>query len=155
MATDAMRLETDAGEVAHATARGVIAAMAMSGMRAFTVSVGLVDQTPPEAIAKQKARGLLRRVPKKRRQAVIQLIHWGVGAVGGAIFGVLPERVRRRAWAGPAYGLAILSFFEVVVAPALGLSQAKRPRPVERLTLAGDHLLYGLVLSETRSRPRE
>jgi hypothetical protein len=28
-------------------------------------------------------------------------------------------------------------------------------RPVDRGALASDHLLYGLVLSETRSRPRE
>lgn len=36
----------------------------------------------------------------------------------------------------------------------LKLEQAKQPRPVERLAFAGDHLLYGLVLSETRRRPR-
>ncbi len=42
--------------------------------------------------------------------------------------------------------------FELGVAPVLGLSQAKRVRPVDRLALAADHLLYGLVLSMTRSR---
>jgi hypothetical protein len=155
MAADDTQLETDPGEIAHAALRGAIAAMAMSGMRAFTKSVGLVDQTPPEAIAKQKARGLLRSVPKRQRRAVIELFHWAVGAAGGATFGVLPDGVRRRAWAGPAFGLLIWTFFELAVAPALGLSQAKRPRPVERATLATDHLLYGLVLSEIRSRPRE
>jgi hypothetical protein len=35
-------------------------------------------------------------------------------------------------------------------APVLGLSQAKRARPVDRLALAGDHLLYGVVLTATR-----
>jgi hypothetical protein len=145
----------DPSDIAHAALRGVIAAMAMSGMRAFTVSLGLVDQTPPDAIAKQKARGLLKRVPKGQRRAAIEVLHWAVGAGGGATFGALPDSVRRRAWAGPAFGLLTWTFFELAVAPALGLSQAKRPRPVERLTLAGDHLLYGLVLSETRSRPRE
>ena len=44
--------------------------------------------------------------------------------------------------------------FELGIA-ALGLSQAKRPRPLERAAFAADHLLYGLVLSEMRSRPRE
>ena len=51
---------------------------------------------------------------------------------------------------GPIYGLVVWLGFELGVAPALGLSQSKRLRPVERLTLAADHLLYGLVLSEPR-----
>jgi len=44
--------------------------------------------------------------------------------------------------------------FELGIAPALGLSQAKRVRPVDRLALAADHVLYGLVLSATRPTPR-
>jgi hypothetical protein len=51
-----------AGEIAHASLRGAIAAMAMTGMRAFTVDLGIVEQTPPQAIFKQRARGLIRRV---------------------------------------------------------------------------------------------
>jgi hypothetical protein len=80
-----------AGEIAHASLRGAVAAAAMTGMRAFTVDAGLVDQTPPQAIARQRANGLLRRVPRGRRRAA----------------------------------------------------------------LAADHLLYGLVLSEIRARPKE
>ena len=45
--------------------------------------------------------------------------------------------------------------FELVQAPLMGLKQAKELRPLERAALAADHLLYGLVLSETRSRPRD
>jgi hypothetical protein len=43
---------------------------------------------------------------------------------------------------------------ELGIAPALGLSQAKRVRPVDRLALAADHLLYGLVLTGTRAGVR-
>jgi len=42
--------------------------------------------------------------------------------------------------------------FELVITPALGLSQAKRLRLVDCLALAVDDLLYGLVLPTTRSR---
>jgi hypothetical protein len=42
-----------------------------------------------------------------------------------------------------------------VQAPLMGLDQAKKARPVERVALGVDHLIYGLVLSETRPRPRE
>jgi hypothetical protein len=142
-------------EVAHAAMRGAVAAMAMTGMRAFTTHVGLVDEAPPRAIFRQKARGLARMVPRKKRRAAEELAHWGYGAAGGAAFAVLPDGVRRRAWAGPVYGLVTWVGFEAALAPLLGLSQAKEPRVAERIALAADHLLYGLVLSEGRERPQE
>ena len=141
-------------EIAHGGLRGAIAAMAMTGMRAFTVDLGIVEQTPPEAIFKQRARGLIRKVPRRRRRAAIELAHWGYGAAGGVAFAALPEVLRRRAWAGPIYGIATWLGFEAALAPALGLSQAAKPRPLERTALAADHLLYGFVLSETRRRPQ-
>ena len=144
-----------ASEVAHGSLRGAIAAAAMTGMRAITVDLGLVEQTPPQAIARQRAHGLLRRIPRKRRRAAIEIAHWSYGAAGGAAFAALPETVRRRAWAGPAYGLLVWLGFELCLAPLLGLRQARRQRPVERAALAADHLLYGLVLSEVRARPQE
>jgi hypothetical protein len=140
---------------AHGALRGGVAAMAMTGMRAFTVDLGIVEQTPPEAIVKQKARGLIRRVPRGRRRATIELAHWAYGAAGGAAFAALPEGIRRRGWAGPIYGFVVWLGFEVALAPVLGLTQSKKLRLAERLALAIDHLLYGLVLSELRRRPQE
>ena len=84
-------------ELAHAAVRGVVAAAAMTGMRVFTVSVGIVEQTPPQAIVKQRARGVIRHVPRKRRRAAVELLHWGYGAAGGLVFGLLPDGVRRQA----------------------------------------------------------
>jgi hypothetical protein len=143
------------GEVAHAGVRGAIAAMAMTGMRNFTVHVGIVNETPPDAILRRRASGLLKQVPEDRRRATIELAHWAYGAGGGVAFGLLPDAVRLKAWAGPLYGLAVWLGFELGIAPLLGLPQAEKPRPVERAGLAADHLLYGLLLSETRARPRE
>jgi hypothetical protein len=142
-------------EVLHAAARGTVGAMAMTGMRMFTVSLGIVEQAPPQAIFKQKARGLMAIAPRKKRRAVMELAHWSYGAAGGAVFGLLPDEVRRRPYAGPIYGLAIWLGFEAGIAPMLGLSQAKKPRPVDRLGLAADHVLYGLVLNQGRKRPQE
>jgi hypothetical protein len=144
-----------ATEIAHAGLRGSIAAMAMTGMRALTVDLGIVQEEPPQAIFKQKARGLIRRVPRNRRRAAIELAHWGYGAAGGAAFGLLPAPLRRAPWAGPAYGLLVWLAFEAGIAPALGLTQARKLRLAERAALAADHLLYGLVLSEIRARPQE
>ena len=142
-------------EPAHAALRGAIAAMAMSGMRVVTVNLGLVNEPPPRAIVRQKSHGLMRLVPRKRRRVAIELAHWGYGCAGGAAYGSLPEGVRGTRWSGPLYGLVVWLGFELAIAPALGLAQSKQARPVERLALAVDHLLYGFVLSETRSRPSE
>jgi hypothetical protein len=142
-------------EIAHAALRGAVAAMAMTGMRAFTISVGLVEEPPPRAILRQKSKGLFRMVPRKNRRAAMEIFHWTYGAGGGAAFGLLPDEIRRKRWAGPVYGLIVWMGFELGLAPALGLKQAKQSRPVERVALAADHLLYGLVLSEGRARPQE
>ena len=145
------------GEVLHGAARGAVGAMAMTGMRVITSELGLVEQTPPHAVSRQQARGaraLLRLAPRKQRRGLVEAAHWTFGAAGGAVFGALPGGVRQRRWAGPVYGLVVWLGFELGIAPALGLSQAKRVRAVDRLTLAADHLLYGLVLSDTRRRTR-
>ena len=143
------------GDIGHAAIRGAIGAMAMTGMRTFTVDMGLIKRTPPQAIARQRARGLMRRIPRRRRRAAVEILHWGYGTIGGATFGALPDGLRRQPWAGPAYGLLVWFGFEAGLAPVLGLSEAKSGRLVERATLAVDHLLYGLVLSEMRRRPQE
>ena len=145
------------GDVLHAAARGAVGAMAMTGMRVLTTELGLLEQTPPRAISRQRARGaraLLRLAPRKQRVGLVEVSHWAFGAGAGAAFGALPGAVRRRHWAGPTYGLVVWLGFELGIAPVLGLSQSKRARPVDRLALAADHLLYGLVLSEMRRTAR-
>lgn len=144
--------DRSAGHVAHGAMRGVIAAMTMTGMRAFTTSMGLVDESPPRAILRQKSRGLFGIAGKGNRRALQELMHWGYGAAAGAGFAALPPGVRQRPWFGPVYGLGVWLSFEAVQAPLLGLRQATEWRSVERVGLAADHLLFGFVLSETRRR---
>ena len=55
---------------------------------------------------------------------------------------------------GMAVWVGVWRGFELGIAPVLGLSRAKRVRLVDRLALAADHLLYGLVPSGTRRRAR-
>jgi hypothetical protein len=142
-------------ELLHAGVRGTVAAMAMTGVRAFTQDVGLVGDAPPEAILKQRARGLIRRVPQRRRRGAVELAHWSYGAAGGVVFATLPDRIRRKPWAGPLYGLVVWVGFELAIAPALGLVQARQLRLAERTALAADHALYGFVLTETRRVARD
>lgn len=136
--------------------RGTVAAMAMTGMRQVTLGLGLVEQTPPDAILKQRAFGLLLRSPRlafllaRRQLAVVEIAHWAYGAGGGVAFAFLPSSVLERRWAGAAYGVASWAAFELSVAPLLGLEHAKSVRPVERLTFLADHLLYGVILAGGR-----
>ena len=133
-------------------ARGVLGAMAMTGVRRITVDLGLVQKPPPEEIATEGIPSLLAHVAPEHRETAIELLHWGVGAMGGMGFGILPPGVRRRRWAGATYGLAILGVFEVVVAPWLGIGTKDRAIS-ERLALSADHVLYGIVLvDETEGR---
>jgi len=62
-------------EIAHGGLRGTMGAMAMTGMRSFTVSLGLVEEPPPRAILRQKSKGLFRVVPKRFRRAGQELFH--------------------------------------------------------------------------------
>jgi hypothetical protein len=143
--------------VLSGAACGAVGAMAMTGMRVITTELGLVEETPPQALGRQQAggvRALLRRAPRKQHRGLIEAAHWAFGAGGGAAFGALPRGLRRHPWAGPVYGLVVWLGFELGIAPALGLSQAERVRLVDRVALAADHLLYGLVLTATRPSVR-
>src|SRR5207248_10966009 len=97
--------------------------MAMTGMRVITTELGLVKQTPPQAMSRQRARGLrgvISRVPRRQRRGVIEAAHWVVGAGGGAMFGALPPGLRRHPWTGPAYGVLVRLGLEVAIAPIVG-----------------------------------
>ncbi len=154
--------------IASGLLRGTVAAMTMSALRQVTTGMGLVDQTPPDAILKQRALGPLVRLPglahfvATRQVALVELAHWGYGAGGGAAFALLPRSVLRSRWAGPGYGVVTWAAFELSIAPVLGLDQATRIRAVERMMFAADHVMYGVVLAgdrrwalpERRWRPR-
>ena len=139
--------------VASAATRGVIAAMAMTGVRRVTTGFGLVHEPPPEEVA---GRGvivsrLIDRVPPDLRDEVIELAHWGYGALGGAIFGRLWRSGMRAWWGGPVYGIVLWAAFEAGLVPLLGLRHESERRLRERIAVAADHVLYGVVVA---GRPR-
>ncbi|GIF49229.1 hypothetical protein Afe04nite_37680 [Asanoa ferruginea] len=128
-------------------ARGLVAAMAMSGLRRVTTTLELVADTPPEAIVEATLPGIFDRIPEERRPVIVEAVHWTYGTLGGAAFGLLPRKVRRRPLAGLIYGALFWTAFEVGIAPLLGLPQAHRWKPEEEAALLADHLLYGVVVA--------
>jgi hypothetical protein len=143
----------DGRKIGLAVAYGIVAAMAMTGMRRVTVGLGLVQQPPPEEIAERGVPGLLAMIPADLRNEAIELAHWGYGALAGGIFGLLPAWARRGRWAGPAYGLATWAAFERAVAPLFGLKQPEERPVVERAMIAADHILFGLIVAARPERP--
>jgi hypothetical protein len=95
--------------------------MAMTGMRKLTSGLGLVGQTPPEAIIRQRLDLVMAALPNGRRAALKALIrperrralgeaaHVGFGAAAGAAYGALPAEVRQAGWSGPAWGIVVWS----------------------------------------------
>lgn len=134
-------------DVLHAVFRGVVGAMAMTGVRVFAKHAGLIREDPPSRLMRKKTH----HAPRSK----VELIHWGMGAAIGATYGMLPEEIRRRRWSGPAFGLVTWMGFDAVVAPALGLTTRDWPKGRERAVFIADHVLFGLVLSELHARPRE
>lgn len=137
--------ETNAGTVARAGARGLVGAMAMTGVRTVTAAVGPHEQSPPEAIVDQRL-PVLRRVPERHQRAFTELLHWTYGTMTGAAYGMLPRRVRAHPASGPVYGLVAWLGFEVGIAPALGVRHVHEHGVAWRAGMVLDHLLYGVIV---------
>lgn len=135
----------------HAGARGLVAAMAMTGTRTVTASFAEEEKSPPEAIVEERAPRVMRRLSQRKQAAITELSHWTYGAVGGCGYGLLPARLRDHPLSGPIFGLTVWLGFEVAVAPMLGVRPYRRRRVLWRLMTALDHLLYGIVVGGGRT----
>lgn len=127
--------------------RGLIAAMAMSGLRRVSTTLRWLERPPPEAILQDRAPRLFYRVPVEQRPLLVEAAHLLYGTAGGVAFGMLPPRWRRSSWAGPAYGVLFWSLYQVVIVPVLGINENPRVPGAHRLALLADHLLYGVVVA--------
>lgn len=146
-------MTTQGNEVTRGATRGVIGAMAMTGVRRVTTGLGLLEETPPATMGKDAplVSRLVRRTRPQRRGELMELMHWAYGGVGGAIFGRFVRL--RRPWVGPAYGLALWMVYETGVVPLLGLEHARERTIVSRVFVALDHILYGVVVAGESAPP--
>ena len=143
----------DGERLASGAARGVIGAMSMTGARTLAAELGLLDTgTPPESVAGQGLPQLMRPVPPRWRPAAVDVLHLLYGAGGGAAFGLLPSRWRRRWYSGPLFGLLLWLGYITGIAPLLGLHVERKRDLREWAVLAADHVLYGLVVSRLGNR---
>lgn len=141
------RTERDRWATIRAGARGLIAAMAMTGTRTLTASIGREEKSPPEAIIHKHAPQRILRLPQRHREAITEVLHWGYGTIGGVVFGLLPAEVRRHRAAGPIYGLAVWMAFHAGLGPLLGVERSARRRVLWPALIALDHVLYGIMVA--------
>jgi hypothetical protein len=140
-------MEGNRTAVIRAGARGLVAAMAMTGSRTVTAALAPQERTPPQAIVEEQAPIAVHRLTAYQREALTELLHWAYGTGGGLVFGLLPPRIRGLAGAGVLYGLAFWLGFEAVIAPLLNIEQVKERPVLWRTALALDHVLYGVVVA--------
>jgi hypothetical protein len=145
----------DGEHVLRGATRGVVGALSMTGARTLAAELRLLETgTPPERVAEDGLPRLLRSVPRERRPVVIDVLHLGYGAAGGAAFSLLPARWRRRWISGPAFGLVLWLGYITGIAPVFELRVERRRDLREWIVLAADHVLYGLIISRLGSPPR-
>ncbi|WP_255953558.1 DUF1440 domain-containing protein [Streptomyces odontomachi] len=140
-------MEGNRALVLRAGARGLVAAMAMTGSRTVTAALAPEERTPPQAIVEEHAPVAVHRLTAYQRQAITELLHWAYGAGGGLVFGLLPRRIRGLPGTGVVYGLVIWLAFEAGIAPLLKIEQVKERPVLWRTAVALDHVLYGVVVA--------
>lgn len=91
-------------------------------------------------------------VPEPYREPASQAVHYLVGGVLGAIYGVLTEyRPDASAGFGSAYGIATAALLDEGAVPAAGLGPAPQDSSLATHAYgAGAHLVYGFVLEGVR-----
>jgi uncharacterized membrane protein YagU involved in acid resistance len=113
------------------------------------VTTGIYAVQPPEVTAREQAAqangrssvaNLVDRVeaevgmsiPKERRPAVEQVVHYALGVVPGAIYGVVRRWIPfARLGSGLAYGVAVFALNDEYLNTALGLAGPARAYPIE------------------------
>lgn len=107
------------------------------------------QKAPPAAFAEQVAGHSL---PADKKQAATQGIHWGFGALAGAVYGAAVEvEPSLGAWKGAAFGVTLNKYTHEMLLPKLGLSKPKEEQPAqERVSEWVTHAIYGIFTDAVR-----
>lgn len=114
----------------------------------------LQGQTPPPIALAEQVAGY--PLPKEKKQAAMQGIHWGFGAAAGAVYGGLVEmEPSLGAWKGAAFGVTLNRLTHESLLPKLGLAAPKSEQPTqERISEWVSHAVYGIFTDMVRRAVR-
>jgi len=103
------------------------------------------DRNATEMVAQRIAAAAIDRPLDRRELAVAApAVHYGYGALMGALYGVLAELIPASAFTGAAWGTLIWIVADEIVVPAMGLSAPLDQRWAEAHAQAfAAHLVYG------------
>jgi hypothetical protein len=149
--------------LAHRAARGAIAGtlatLPMSVLMLAAQRAGWLTEQPPERITAVSLKRTAGDSPDGLAlDALTAVVHLGVGAAAGAVYGAMveplrPERVPPAAW-GAIYGSLFWALSYVALLPALGLmpppARDERRRPPVMLA---SHCVFGGVLGVLTAQP--
>lgn len=139
------------GDVLSGAAWGTVGAKAMTGMRVITTELGLVRSAGSERAGSARYWG-------ERRVSSVAGSSWRLTGPSAQLARRHSVRCQARCeavvGAGPVYGLRGGVGFELGIAPVRASVRPSVSGPVDRLALAADHLLFGLLLSGTPSTER-
>jgi uncharacterized protein DUF6789 len=140
----------------------VAATVAMSGLMVVAERGGWMSRHPPEEIVDRSVRRATgRRPPEPVRRLLGSAAHLGIGAIGGAGFGlawsgVIPLRWRLAippSLLGMVYATGIWALSYLGWLPALGLMPpAHEDEPTRPTALVVAHWIYGGVLGAAIAR---
>lgn len=107
------------------------------------------QKAPPVAFAEQMAGHTL---PHDQKEAAKHGIHWGFGAIAGAVYGAAVEvEPSLGAWKGAAFGITLNKYTHELLLPKLGLAKPKDQQPAqERISEWVTHAVYGIFTDAVR-----
>jgi putative membrane protein len=137
---------------------GLIGGLAGAGAKMLAEKIfppRVEGQTPPPVALAEQVTG--RSLPEDRKKAAMQGIHWGFGAVAGAVYGAAVEiEPSLGAWKGAAFGVTLNRLTHESLLPKLGLSKPKNKQPTqERISEWVSHAVYGIFTDTVRRGVRK
>ncbi len=128
---------------------GLVATAAKSIMEKIYPPRTHGEPEPPAVLADKLAGHPLQGIQK---EASVEAIHWGFGALTGAAYGSLAEYYpSATSKDGAAFGTALASLTHGAALPAMGLSAAPEEQTTrERTSEMATHVVYGMVTETVR-----
>jgi putative membrane protein len=132
---------------------GLIGGLAGAGAKMVAEKIlppRVAGQAPPRVILVEQVAG--HPLSENKKRAVANGIHWGFGAIAGAVYGAMVEaEPSLGAWKGAAFGLTLNKLTHESILPRVGLATPKEQQPAqERISEWVTHAVYGVFTDVVR-----
>lgn len=148
----------DERSLAKGLLAGLIAGVAATAVKTFAERIYPPrthgEPEPPAVLAEKLAGHPLEGTSKT---VATESIHWGFGAVAGAVYGALAEFYpAATAKDGASFGLALATLTHGSVLPAIGLEAEPKDQTMrEKTSEMGTHVMFGVVAETVRRNVRK